>query len=557
MGEKNTFLKITDSVKSTATQLGKAYEDIKETYNTIIDDETGHEKNDSLQNLNESIQDLSMHLYAVKESLVYMEQHYAKTLDDLNESMKRIQSVTETLGDRLKNIEETMESDSQKVSSFNVDDIHSSQEQISKGIKAINKQIKSVEKRIDRKNDNKKDNLADEIASLRISQQQTNKEICAMEELMRLLVLNHLIDEVPAETGKSIEKDEQDVTNEKRENNDRLDPAMLAAVTAAIHIERKKENNGWLDQVKALRDVGNIDEARQLCRKMADEGNVDAMSRLADICFQEKEYYTTKYWAEKAAEQGDVNSMLLLGWLYTRGQGGVKVDEPKAAIWFEKAAEAGSVTAMDVMGDIFRHGDGISKNYKKAVEWYTKAAEKGHSGAMTSLGNMYHTGEGVALNYDETVRWYKLAIEANEPNTTAMCNLARMYADGEGVQQDLVRARMLYRQAFGAGDDRAKENLESMGFTKRDLIVIKILYIICEQLGLEYDAVKMHDTFIDDLGADSLDGVELIMAFEEEFDIEITDEEAEKIKDVADIVNLIVKKMGLSLFGMGKPLEVH
>ena len=67
----------------------------------------------------------------------------------------------------------------------------------------------------------------------------------------------------------------------------------------------------------------------------------------------------------------------------------------------------------------------------------------------------------------------------------------------------------------------------------------KVRDIVVEQLGVEADEVAIDSTFIDDLGADSLDIVELIMAFEEEFNIEIPDEAAEKIKTVQDVVNYI------------------
>jgi acyl carrier protein len=67
----------------------------------------------------------------------------------------------------------------------------------------------------------------------------------------------------------------------------------------------------------------------------------------------------------------------------------------------------------------------------------------------------------------------------------------------------------------------------------------KVKKIIVEQLGVEEDEVNMESSFIDDLGADSLDIVELIMALEEEFDIEIPDSEAEKIASVGDAVNYI------------------
>lgn len=67
----------------------------------------------------------------------------------------------------------------------------------------------------------------------------------------------------------------------------------------------------------------------------------------------------------------------------------------------------------------------------------------------------------------------------------------------------------------------------------------KVRDVVVDQLGVEADEVNIDSTFIDDLGADSLDIVELIMAFEEEFGIEIPDEAAEKIKTVQDVVSYI------------------
>ncbi len=67
----------------------------------------------------------------------------------------------------------------------------------------------------------------------------------------------------------------------------------------------------------------------------------------------------------------------------------------------------------------------------------------------------------------------------------------------------------------------------------------RVKNIIVEQLGVEADQVKPEAQFVNDLGADSLDTVELIMALEEEFDIEIPDEKAEKIKTVGEAVAYI------------------
>ena len=74
----------------------------------------------------------------------------------------------------------------------------------------------------------------------------------------------------------------------------------------------------------------------------------------------------------------------------------------------------------------------------------------------------------------------------------------------------------------------------------------KVRQIVVEQLGVDESEVTGSASFVDDLGADSLDTVELVMAFEEAFDIEIPDEEAEKIKTVQDAIDYIEKNSKVS-----------
>jgi acyl carrier protein len=71
------------------------------------------------------------------------------------------------------------------------------------------------------------------------------------------------------------------------------------------------------------------------------------------------------------------------------------------------------------------------------------------------------------------------------------------------------------------------------------MIFEKVKDIISEQLGIDAEEINMESSFVDDLGADSLDIVELIMALETEFDLEIPDEDAEKIATVSDVVGYI------------------
>lgn len=75
-----------------------------------------------------------------------------------------------------------------------------------------------------------------------------------------------------------------------------------------------------------------------------------------------------------------------------------------------------------------------------------------------------------------------------------------------------------------------------------DEVYSRVRKIVSDQLGVENDKVTLEANFQNDLGADSLDTVELVMAFEEEFDLEIPDEDAEGIATVQDAVNYILSK---------------
>jgi len=85
-----------------------------------------------------------------------------------------------------------------------------------------------------------------------------------------------------------------------------------------------------------------------------------------------------------------------------------------------------------------------------------------------------------------------------------------------------------------AADEKQKETVE------------KVKQIIAEQLGVEEAEVTPSASFVDDLGADSLDTVELVMALEENFDIEIPDDAAEKIRTVQDAIDYIEKHSKVS-----------
>jgi acyl carrier protein len=97
---------------------------------------------------------------------------------------------------------------------------------------------------------------------------------------------------------------------------------------------------------------------------------------------------------------------------------------------------------------------------------------------------------------------------------------------------NIKRDRINYRHH--ANSESTKENKKMSNIEER------VKNIIVEQLGVQLDEVKNEASFVDDLGADSLDTVELVMALEEEFDTEIPDEEAEKITTVQSAIDYVV-----------------
>lgn len=91
---------------------------------------------------------------------------------------------------------------------------------------------------------------------------------------------------------------------------------------------------------------------------------------------------------------------------------------------------------------------------------------------------------------------------------------------------------------------RVPKTTEAKEVSKTENIEERVHNIVCEQLGTTRDKISAETSFINDLGADSLDTVELVMEFEDEFEINIPDEDAEKIQTVGDAVTYITGKLG-------------
>lgn len=87
------------------------------------------------------------------------------------------------------------------------------------------------------------------------------------------------------------------------------------------------------------------------------------------------------------------------------------------------------------------------------------------------------------------------------------------------------------------------QEIEKKELTKQEMILKRVIKVVHEQLDIEKNQIDTHSHLIKDLGADSLDTVELVMALEEEFELDIPDEVAEKINTVQSIVELVVSKV--------------
>ncbi len=89
----------------------------------------------------------------------------------------------------------------------------------------------------------------------------------------------------------------------------------------------------------------------------------------------------------------------------------------------------------------------------------------------------------------------------------------------------------------------APQEFANQNLTKQEQVQARVIKVIHEQIDVEKKLIKTNSHLIKDLGADSLDTVELVMAFEEEFELDIPDEVAEKITTVQSVVDLVLSKL--------------
>jgi TPR repeat protein len=216
--------------------------------------------------------------------------------------------------------------------------------------------------------------------------------------------------------------------------------------------------NGKSDLVK-----GTPEEVRWWC-KAADDGDVDAMILVAEsyrdgnVGLPKNEDEALR-WYRRAADAGNARGMFGVGVCYQKGFG-AGTDIHQAIAWYRKAAGAGDVTAMFNLGYQFQIGDGADQDFAQSLIWYKKAADAGDADAMCNIGLLYEHGDGVPQDYATAMLWYHKAFDAGMVGV--MSNIGMLYDKGLGVDQNYSKAMDCYRKAAGAGDAVAMNNIGSL-----------------------------------------------------------------------------------------------
>lgn len=181
----------------------------------------------------------------------------------------------------------------------------------------------------------------------------------------------------------------------------------------------------------------------------------------------------------KKADEGDLDSQILVGYLYLYGEQGVERDYKKALKYYTKAAEQNDKIAVNNLGSLYYSGIGTKRDSRKAAELFQKASDLGNSEASVNLAFIYLTGMGMTPNYQKAVELFGVA--ADEGNPTAKFMLGYSYYKGFIVKKDLRYAFSLIRDAASVSKyDGAQYVLAKMyengeGVTKNYGNAIKLL----------------------------------------------------------------------------------
>lgn len=170
------------------------------------------------------------------------------------------------------------------------------------------------------------------------------------------------------------------------------------------------------------------------------------------------------YWLEKAAQAGDADSQIALGWRYSIGKGLQEVNFSKALHYLTLAAQQGQRDAMALLASVYAQDEphyGQSKmrsNPAKSISWYVKAAEAGHAGAALMLGRIHEEGRSVPVDLAKSFSWYQKAAHLN--SAPAMLKLSEFLQLGKAVARDARLAQAWRRKADALGENAHTRHLK-------------------------------------------------------------------------------------------------
>ncbi len=138
-----------------------------------------------------------------------------------------------------------------------------------------------------------------------------------------------------------------------------------------------------------------------------DNSDMDLSSGIA--AFESKHFNTAIPLLRPLADEGNIDAMYRMAIMVQNGLGMVK-DEKLALRYMLGAAEGGEALAMHGMGFMYMEGECVEQDGSKAIEWFSKAADQGMLGSMTTMAMMYQNGTGgVTVDMDKAREWYKKA----------------------------------------------------------------------------------------------------------------------------------------------------
>lgn len=174
--------------------------------------------------------------------------------------------------------------------------------------------------------------------------------------------------------------------------------------------------------------------------------------------------------AQPTLTEEEINKIVYNADCFYFGKNGCNVDKAKALRNYETAAQNGNVYSQLMAGYMYDFGDGVTSNISKAIEWYTKASEVGDANATLNLANIYLLGRNVAVNKEKGILILQKAAE--QGSAIAASSLGREYTIGDVLPQSLEKAVYWIEYA------------EANGYINSQTIT---------NLGLMYESEKMYE----------------------------------------------------------------